>query len=43
MNKDQKVLREIVMKGKKIMPKWGKILSADEVDALIALIKSRQG
>ncbi len=43
MDKDEKVLREIIMNGKKIMPKWGKILSTDDVDALIALIKSKQG
>ncbi|HED13479.1 MAG TPA: cytochrome c [Gammaproteobacteria bacterium] len=42
MDKDAKVLRETIINGKKIMPKWGKILSADEVDALVALIKSKQ-
>lgn len=42
MNKDEKVLQDIIINGKNIMPKWGKILSAEEIDALVALIKFKQ-
>ncbi len=42
MDKDEKVLTEVINKGRKAMPKWGKKLSAEEISALVALIKSKQ-
>jgi len=42
MNKDASALRDVIVNGRKIMPKWGKRLSAEEIDALVVLIKSKQ-
>lgn len=40
MNKGENVLRETISNGRKIMPKYGGKLSAGEIDALVAHIKS---
>lgn len=42
MNKDENVLRETISNGRKMMPKYGGKLSAEEIDAMVAYIKSTQ-
>ncbi len=42
MNKDPAVLKEVITKGRKMMPKFGSKLSAEEIDALVAFIQSKQ-
>jgi len=42
MNKDEKVLKTTITNGRKMMPKWGGKLSVEEIDAMVAFIKSKQ-
>ena len=42
MNKDAAVLKETITNGRKMMPKWGGKLSAEEIDAMVAFIQSKQ-
>ncbi len=42
MNKDENVLKEAITNGRKMMPKWNGKLSAEEIDAMVAFIKSKQ-
>ncbi|MFQ5356225.1 MAG: c-type cytochrome [Mariprofundaceae bacterium] len=40
MNVDAEVLKETIINGRKMMPKFGKKLSGEEIDALVAYIVS---
>jgi len=42
MNKDPEVLKTTITNGRKMMPKWGSKLSAEEIDAMVAFIQSKQ-
>ncbi|MDQ6964134.1 MAG: cytochrome c [Mariprofundales bacterium] len=42
MNRDAAVLTNTITNGKKMMPKFGKKLSGEEIEALVALIRSKQ-
>ncbi|RMG92244.1 MAG: cytochrome c [Zetaproteobacteria bacterium] len=42
MNRDPAVLRKTISEGRKMMPKFGAKLSAEEIDALVAFIQSKQ-
>jgi len=42
MNKDEKVLKTTITNGRKMMPKWKGKLSPEEIDAMVAFIKSKQ-
>lgn len=42
MNSDEKVLREMITNGRKMMPKFGKKFTEEEINSLVALIKSKQ-
>jgi len=42
MNKDAKVLKTMITNGRKMMPKFGKKLSGEEIDAMVAFIQSKQ-
>jgi mono/diheme cytochrome c family protein len=42
MNKDAAVLKEMITNGLKMMPKFGKKLSSEEIDAIVAFIQSKQ-
>ncbi|MDX8414241.1 MAG: cytochrome c [Mariprofundales bacterium] len=43
MNKDAASLKNTLINGRKMMPKFGKKLSGEEIDAMIAFIQSKQG
>ncbi len=42
MNKDPVVLKAAITDGRKMMPKFGKKLSGEEIDAMVAFIRSKQ-
>jgi len=42
MNKDPAVLKATIENGRRMMPKFGKKLSGEEIDAMVAFIKSKQ-
>lgn len=42
MNTDPAVLKETITNGRKMMPKFGKKLNEEKIDALVAFIKSKQ-
>jgi len=42
MNKDPAVLRTIIANGRKMMPKFSKKLSGEEIDAMVVFIQSKQ-
>jgi len=42
MSSDEAVLKDVIANGRKMMPKFGKKLNEEEIDALVALIKSKQ-
>jgi len=42
MNKDAAMLKEIIINGRKMMPKWGSKLSDEEIDAMVGFIKAQQ-
>jgi len=42
MNTDPAVLKTTITNGRKIMPKFGKKLSGEEIDAMVAFIQSKQ-
>jgi cytochrome c2 len=43
MNTDAEMLRSVIANGKKMMPKYKKKLSAEEIDAVVAFLKEQQG
>jgi len=43
MNKDAAALKNTITNGRKMMPKFGKKLSGEEIDAMVAFIQSKQG
>jgi len=43
MNTDAEVLRSTITDGRKMMPKYSGKLSAEEIDAVVAYLKSQQG
>ena len=42
MNRDPAVLKATITKGRKMMPAFGKKLSAEEIDAMVAFVQSKQ-
>ncbi len=42
MNTDEAALKAVIKDGRKMMPKFGKKLDEEQIDALVALIKSKQ-
>ncbi|MDX8401923.1 MAG: cytochrome c [Mariprofundaceae bacterium] len=42
MNTDPAVLKEVVMKGRKMMPAFGKKLDEAEIEAVVAYLRSQQ-
>jgi cytochrome c2 len=42
MNQDAEMLRSVIVKGKKMMPKYSGKLSAEEIDAVVAYLKEQQ-
>jgi len=42
MHKDAAFLKDTITNGRKMMPKFGKKFSADEIDALVAFIQENQ-
>ena len=42
MSKDASVLRKTIANGRKMMPKFGKKLSTEQIDGLVAFIQSKQ-
>ncbi len=42
MNTDAKVLRTTIANGRRMMPPYGEILDAEEIDALVAYIGAQQ-
>jgi len=42
MNKDSKVLKATIENGHRSMPRFGKKLSAEEIDAMVTFIRSNQ-
>ncbi len=42
MSSDPAVLKQVISEGRKMMPKFGKKLNAEEIDAVVAFIKSNQ-
>ncbi len=43
MNKDSAILKATITNGRKMMPKWGKKLTEEEINSLVVLIQSKQG
>jgi len=43
MNKDVAILKTTITNGRKMMPKFGKKLSEEEIDAMVKFIQSKQG
>jgi len=43
MNKDPEVLLTTIRNGRKMMPKFKKKLSSDEIDAMVSFIQAQQG
>ncbi len=43
MNTDASVLRDTIVNGRKMMPRFGKKLDTAQVDALVAYIQAQQG
>jgi len=43
MNKDASVLLSAITDGRKMMPKFNKKLSSEEINAMVAFIQSHQG
>ncbi|ATX81951.1 Cytochrome C oxidase, cbb3-type, subunit III [Mariprofundus ferrinatatus] len=43
MNPDEAVLKATITDGRKMMPAYGKKLTGEEIDALVAFIKGHQG
>jgi len=43
MNKDPAVLKAAIADGRKMMPKFKKKLSAEEIDSMVVFIQSKQG
>ncbi len=42
MNADPAVLKATITNGRKMMPRFGKKLSGEEIDAMVAFIQSKQ-
>jgi len=42
MNKDNAVLKAMVINGRKMMPKFGKKLSAEEIDAVVEFLAANR-
>jgi len=42
MHKDAAFLKNTITNGRKMMPKFGKKLSGEEIDAMVAFIQSKQ-
>jgi len=42
MNADPAILKAVIANGRKMMPKFKKKLSGEEIDAMVAFIKSKQ-
>jgi len=42
MNKDTAALKATITNGRKMMPKFAKKLTGEEIDAMVAFIKSKQ-
>ncbi len=42
MNKDPAVLKATITDGRKMMPKFGKKLTSEEIDAMVVFIQSKQ-
>ncbi|RME41219.1 MAG: cytochrome c [Deltaproteobacteria bacterium] len=42
MNRDPEVLRQTIAEGRKMMPRFGGKLSAEEIDAVVAFLQSKQ-
>ncbi|MDX8395566.1 MAG: cytochrome c [Mariprofundaceae bacterium] len=43
MNTDAEVLRSTVTNGRKMMPKYSRKLSSEQIDAVVAFLKAQQG
>ncbi len=43
MNRDPAVLKSVITNGRRMMPKFGKKLSAEEIEAMVKFIQSKQG